>query len=75
MWKCFDWAGSVSALGWLSRMYSPAATRKPQVPLAGSQIVSVGVGAVISTISWMMWRGVRNWPFCPAVAILESMYS
>ena len=23
-------------------------------------------GAVISTISWMMWRGVRNWPFCPA---------
>jgi hypothetical protein len=22
-----------------------------------------------------MWRGVRNWPFCPAVAILPSMYS
>ena len=23
----------------------------------------------------MMWRGVRNWPFCPADAILPSMYS
>ena len=37
--------------------------------------MSDGVGAVISTISWMMWRGVRNWPFCPALAILDSMYS
>ena len=34
-----------------------------------------GCGAIISTISRMMWRGVRNWPFCPAVAILPSMYS
>ena len=49
--------------------------RKPAVPQAGSQITSFGVGAVISTISLMMWRGVRNWPFCPAVAILPSMYS
>ena len=31
--------------------------------------------SIISTISRMMWRGVRNWPFCPAVAILPSMYS
>ena len=45
------------------------------MPHAGSQMVSVGCGAVISTISWMMWRGVRNWPFWPAVAILPSMYS
>jgi hypothetical protein len=35
----------------------------------------LGRGRVISTISWMMWRGVRNWPFCPALAILPSMYS
>ena len=34
-----------------------------------------GVGAVMPTISLMMWRGVRNCPFCPAVAILPSMYS
>ena len=45
------------------------------MPHAGSQITSFGVGAVISTISRMMWRGVRNCPFCPAVAILLSMYS
>ncbi len=49
--------------------------RKPAVPQAGSQITSLDVGAVIFTISLMMWRGVRNWPFCPAVAILPSMYS
>jgi hypothetical protein len=45
------------------------------VPLAGSQITSSGDGCCMATMSWMMWRGVRNWPFCPAVAILESMYS
>ena len=45
------------------------------MPLAGSQITSLAVGAVISTISRMMWRGVRNWPFWPALAILPSMYS
>ena len=45
------------------------------VPLAGSQTTSSGRGAVSSTISWMMCRGVRNCPFCPAVAILPSMYS
>jgi hypothetical protein len=38
-------------------------------------MMSVGCGAVISTISRMMWRGVRNCPFCPALAILPSMYS
>ena len=45
------------------------------MPQAGSQMTSFGVGAVMSTISLMMWRGVRNCPFCPAVAILPSMYS
>ena len=55
--------------------YSPAATRKPAVPQAGSQISSLGPGFIISTMSRMMCRGVRNWPFCPAVAILLSMYS
>ena len=28
-------------------------------------MTSFGVGAVMSTISLMMWRGVRNCPFCP----------
>jgi len=37
--------------------------------------MSVGLGSTISTMSRMMWRGVRNCPFCPAVAILPSMYS
>ena len=45
------------------------------MPQAGSQITSFGPGAIISTISAMMWRGVRNWPFWPAVAIFDSMYS
>ena len=49
--------------------------RRWAVPQAGSQMRSVGCGVVISTISRMTWRGVRNWPFCPAVAILPSMYS
>ena len=75
LWKCVALAVSVRACGCRSRMYSPAETRNPLVPLAGSQIVSSGVGATISTISWMMCRGVRNWPFSPAVAIFESMYS
>ena len=75
LWKCCACASSVSVVGWLSRMCSPAATKNPHVPLAGSQITSSGWGAVISTMSRMMWRGVRNWPFCPEVAILESMYS
>jgi len=35
---------------------------------------SAGVGAVMSTISLMMWPLVRNWPFVPDVASLPSMY-
>ena len=42
---------------------------KPHVPHAGSRITSSGLGATSSTIAAMMWRGVRNWPFWPAVAI------
>ena len=42
------------------------------MPQAGSQMTSLAVGAVSSTMSWMMWRGVRNWPFCPAVAIFAE---
>ncbi len=38
-------------------------------------MTSCGFGSVSSTMSWMMWRGVRNCPFCPADAVLESMYS
>ena len=67
--------GVVLDVGVRRRTYSPAAMRKPAVPHAGSQISSAGGGAGISTISAMMWRGVRNWPFCPAEAILLSMYS
>jgi alpha,alpha-trehalase len=48
---------------WCSTKYSEAATRKPAVPHAGSQMTSFCVGAVMSTINLMMWRGVRNWPF------------
>ena len=39
-------------------------------------VVGISIQAsVMSTISWMMWRGVRNWPLSPEVAILPSMYS
>jgi hypothetical protein len=34
-----------------------------------STMMSFGPGAII------MWRGVRNWPFWPALAIFDSMYS
>ena len=71
-WKCFLSLASRRISGWCSRRYSPAATRKPEVPQAGSQMTSLGVGAVSSTMSWMMWRGVRNWPFWPALAILPE---
>jgi biotin operon repressor len=50
--KCFRWAASVITVGWVSRRCSDAATRKPAVPQAGSTISSVGVGAVIATMSW-----------------------
>ena len=40
-----------------------------------SQMVSVGWGAISSTIMRMMCRGVRNCPFTPDWAILESRYS
>jgi hypothetical protein len=74
-WKCRCRARSSSACECSRCTYSAAATRKPAVPQAGSQISSPRPGFIISTISWMMCRGVRNWPFCPAVAILPSMYS
>ncbi len=57
---------------WRSRRYSPVPTRNPQVPAAGSQSTSFGVGAVSSTMSRMMWRGVRNWPFVPAAGELAQ---
>jgi hypothetical protein len=53
-------------------VHSPAATRKPQVPAAGSQITSTGLGCTTSTVIAMMWRGVRNWPFWPAEAIFRE---
>src|SRR5665811_1647994 len=45
---------------WCLTRYSEAATRKPAVPQAGSQITSFGVVAVMSTISLMMWRTPRH---------------
>ena len=35
---------AAASSGCRSRSYSPAATRKPQVPQAGSQMMSVGCG-------------------------------
>lgn len=74
-WKWSRDAFSWNIFGWFSRRYSLAATRKPQVPQAGSTMTSFGPGAIMSTISAMIWRGVRNWPFWPALAIFDSMYS
>ena len=68
-------AASAQISGWFLRRYSPAITKKPAVPAAGSMIVSVGGGAVMSTMRLMMWRGVGNWPLVPALASLPSMYS
>ena len=57
------------------RMYSAAETRNPAVPQAGSQITSSGVGRSKATIISRICFGVRNCPFCPAVASLLSIYS
>ena len=38
-------------------------------------MVSSGVGCTNSTIISRICLGVRNWPFCPAVASLPNMYS
>ena len=43
-WKCLRSLLSCKRLGWRSRRNSPAATKKPAVPQAGSQIKSVGCG-------------------------------
>ena len=37
-------------------------------------ITSHGVGVAMATMRAMTWRGVRNRPFYPAVAILPSVY-
>jgi hypothetical protein len=74
-WKCFAQPGVVQEVRVALAQVLARRDQEAAVPQAGSQITSVGCGAVISTISWMMWRGVRNWPFCPALAILPSMYS
>lgn len=66
---------SVNNSAWCSRRYSDATTRNPAVPHAGSTIRSAGFGAMRSTMSEMMCRGVRNCPFCPDVASLLNMYS
>src|SRR5574337_625567 len=50
-WKCSRCFASCSKFGCRSRKYSPAATRKPAVPQAGSQMTSAGVDAVSSTMS------------------------
>ena len=45
------------------------------MPQAGSMIRSPSFGAMSSTSRSMMCWGVRNWPFVPEVARLDSMYS
>ncbi len=42
--------------------YSCAASRKPAVPHAGSQIVIPGSGRITSTIALISGRGVKYWP-------------
>ena len=73
-WSFFRRSKKISCFLFSFR-YSPAATRKPEVPQAGSQTISSGPGSMSSTIMRMMWRGVRNWPLMPEVAILERTYS
>ena len=70
--KCARASASWNSFGWFSRRCSAALNRKPQVPQAGSQMTSFGVGAVISTMRSMMWRGVRNWPFLPGAGDLAQ---
>ena len=75
-WKCSAAASRLRNIsGMVLAQVLAGRDEEAAVPQAGSQITSFGVGAVSSTISWMMCRGVRNWPFCPALAILPSMYS
>ena len=67
LWKCLRGVSSCEASGMVRRAgIRPRRPGSRAVPQAGSQISSFGPGAVISTISWMMCRGVRNWPFWPA---------
>jgi hypothetical protein len=53
----------------------PSRNQKPACAAGRVADDGSGCGSVISTISRMMWRGVRNCPFCPAEAILPSIYS
>ena len=45
------------------------------MPMAGSQISSLGCGFTKRTIMSRICFGVRNWPLVPAVDSLLSMYS
>lgn len=58
-----------------SRTYWDADTRKPAVPQAGSQIISVGCGFIKATIISIICRGVRNCPFSPEESIIDKRYS
>ena len=56
--RCLRCSG-VRRLPYSLRMYSAAASRKPPVPLAGSVIVSSGVGRTQSMMAWISGRGVK----------------
>ena len=76
LWKCLRCAASC----WTSGCVSPHVLAGGDEEASGAarrvaDLVGSAAAPVISTISAMMWRGVRNWPFCPAEAILLSMYS
>ena len=74
-WKWARRSASANRAGWRARRCSAAPTRNPAVPHAGSTTVSSGVGAAISTSAAIRWRGVLNWPACPAVWSLPNVYS
>ena len=52
-------------------IHSCAASRKPPVPQAGSQIVIPGSGRMTSTIAWISGRGVK---YCPAPDFMSSAF-
>ena len=60
---------------YFSFKYSPLITRNPDVPHAGSHIVSLGCGSIISTIILIIFLGVLNCPFTPDFSSFESKYS
>ena len=75
LWKWWDLAWSNMKSLSLSRKYSDAATKKPEVPQAGSHITSSEFGFTRFTIIFIMCLGVRNCPLVPDVCNFDKRYS